>query len=163
MSSGLSPKDRRALLWGGPVVALLLLYLLTRGDGAARPPERLPADAPATVEPAPLPVTALPAPVAPVATEPVAVTPAADAGQLRLVGILSSGALIAMADGTQRFIPVGREVVPGVVLRGVDVHQAILATPGGEVRLPLDAGAGAAPPAPAVTVAAPRAGPPPTP
>jgi hypothetical protein len=69
--------------------------------------------------------------------------------------------LIAMADGTQRFVPVGREIVPGVILRGVDVHQAILATPGGEVRLPLDVGPPA--PAPAVAVATPPSGTPPTP
>jgi hypothetical protein len=139
----LSPKDRRALLWGGPVAAVLILYLLTRGEGSAPRPEPLPADAPATVETAPPPFTAPPTP-APLATAPVAPAPSAGAAQLRLVGILSSGALIAMADGTQRFVPVGREIVPGVILRGVDVHQAILATPAGEVRLTLDS----APPQP---------------
>ena len=102
----------------------------------------------------------MPAP-APLATAPVAPAPTADASQLRLVGILSRGALIAMADGTQRFVPVGREIVPGVVLRGVDVHQAILATSGGEIRLPLDA---APPPqAPASPASGPPPGRPPTP
>jgi hypothetical protein len=157
----LSDKDRRALLWGSPVAALLLLYLLTRGEGSAPRPEPLPADAPATVASESPPLAALPPP-APLATAPVTSAPIADASQLRLVGILSRGALIAMADGTQRFVPVGREIVPGVVLHAVDVHQAILATPGGEIRLPLDVAA--APPA-AAPQSAPlaRPGPPPTP
>jgi hypothetical protein len=133
----LSDKDRRALLWGGPVAAVLVLYLLTRGEGSAPKPESLPADAPATVASEPAPLAALPAP-APLAIAPVAPAPTVDASQLRLVGILSRGALVAMADGTQRFVPIGREILPGVTLHGVDVHQAILATPGGEVRLPLD-------------------------
>ena len=145
----LSDKDRRALLWGGPVTAVLILYLLTRGEGSAPRPEPLPADAPATVETAPPPAFAPPAPV-PLTTAPAAVAPSADASQLRLVGILASGALIAMPDGSQRFVPVGREIVPGVTLHAVDVHQAILATPGGEVRLPLDVGP--PPSAPVVTM-----------
>ena len=72
---------------------------------------------------------------------PVARRRPSDASQLRLFGMLSRGAVIGMADGTQRFVPVGREIVPGVTLRGVDVHQAILATPSGEVRLGFDVAA----------------------
>src|SRR5436305_175263 len=158
----LSPKDRRALLWGGPVAALLAIYLLSRGSGAGPPPEPLPADAPAAAMAAPPPVIALPPP-APLAAASVTAAPAADVAQLRLVGILSRGALIAMADGSQRFVPVGREIVPGIVLRGVDVHQAILATPGGEVRLPFDVAGtslSAPPPSPAP---GPRPGLPPIP
>jgi len=147
----LSDKDRRALLWGGPVAAVLILYLLTRGEGSGPRPEPLPADAPATVETASPPMVAVVAVPDRVASAPVAAAQSAGASQLRLVGILSSGALIAMADGSQRFVPVGREIVPGVILRGVGVHQAILATPSGELRLPLDAGAPTT--APAVTVA----------
>lgn len=133
-----SGHDRRALLWGGAVVAVLLLYLLLRdGSGSAPPPaEQIQADVQATMPESPAPVVVVAPPVA-----VVAAAPAADVSQLHLVGLLSRGAVIAMADGSQRFVPVGREVVPGVTLRGVDVHHAILATPSGEVRLGFDAAA----------------------
>jgi hypothetical protein len=49
--------------------------------------------------------------------------------------------VIGMADGTQRFVPVGREIVPGVILRRIEVHHAILATGTGEVRLGFDSAA----------------------
>jgi hypothetical protein len=133
----LSGRDRRALLWGGAAVAVLLLYLLLRDGGSAPPPaEQIQADVQATIPESPPPVVAVAPPVA-----VVAATPMVDVSQLHLVGLLSRGALIAMADGSQRFVPVGREVVPGVTLRGVDVHHAILATPSGEVRLGFDAAA----------------------
>jgi len=129
------------LLWGGAAIALLLLYLLMRG-GSTEPSsvELMPPD---TRIAAPPPVLAPPV--------PVAVTPAADLSQLRLYGVLGSGAVIGMADGTQRFIAVGRDVVPGVTLRRVEVHHAVLATASGEVRLSFD---GIAPPQ-----AAPASGP----
>ena len=155
----LEPRDRRALAWGGPVAVILLLYLAFRGSGDSSPSSPMtPAanDLPATYAEAP--VAAVPSPTivaAPtvVVTQPVVVAaaPTTDVAQLRLVGILSRGAVIAMADGTQRFVPVGREIMPGVILRGVDVHHAILATQSGEVRLGFDAaapeGQAAAPPA----------------
>jgi hypothetical protein len=148
VSSGLSDRDRRALLWGGAAVAVLLLYLLLRDGGSAPPPaEQIQADVQATMPESPPPVVAVaPPPVV------VAATPVVDVSQLHLVGLLSSGAVIAMADGSQHFVPVGREVVPGVTLRGVDVHQAILATGAGEVRLGFDAGA--QPQAPVIVVPA---------
>ena len=88
------------MLWGGAAIAVLLLYLLLRGGDSGAPAEPVQADAPAALPPAPPPVVAVAAPVAAV--------PAADVSQLRLVGLLSRGAVIAMADGTQRFVPVGR-------------------------------------------------------
>ena len=157
-------RDRRALLLGGAVIALLALYLLTRGGDAPPPDEPAQNDLSATMPAAPLP-----APVVTVAPPVVvAAAPSVDASQLRLVGLLSRGALIAMADGTQRFVPVGREIVPGVTLRGIDVHQAILATPSGEVRLGFDSAAapqapGAAPQAPVLVTPANPRGTPPTP
>jgi len=135
----LSDRDRRALLWGGGVIAVLLLYLLLRGGDSGPPAERVQADIAATM-PADQPATYA-TPVQPpvvVAPVPVVTAPSVDASQLHLYGILSRGAVIGMADGTQRFVPVGREIMPGVTLRGVDVHQAILATPSGEVRLGFD-------------------------
>jgi hypothetical protein len=69
---------------------------------------------------------------------PVPAAPSADVSQLRLHGILSRGAVIGMADGTQRFVPIGREFLPGVILRGVEVHHIVLATGAGERRLGFD-------------------------
>jgi hypothetical protein len=152
----LSDRDRRALLWGGGVIAVLLLYLLLRGGDSGSPVEPVQPEIVATT-PSPEQAAAYAAPVqptvvsAPVAVAPAAAAPATDASQLRLFGLLSRGAVIGMADGTQRFVPVGREIVPGVTLHAVDVHHAILATPSGEVRLGFDNPAqpqGAAPPAP---------------
>src|SRR4051812_26842103 len=100
----LSPRDRRALLWGGAIVAVLLLYLLLRDGGNAPPPaEQIQADVQATIpESPPLVLAVAPPPVVVVAT------PVVDVSQLHLVGLLSRGAVIAMADGSQRFVPVGR-------------------------------------------------------
>jgi hypothetical protein len=136
----LSDRDRRALLWGGAAIAVLLLYLVLRGGGSSTPTEPVRADMPETLPVAPAPLAAVPASVP--LTVPMAVPPTADVSQLHLFGLLSGGAVIGMADGSQRFVRLGREVVPGVTLRGVDVHHAILATPSGEVRLGFD-GAGA--------------------
>lgn len=148
----LSPRDKRALSGGGGVIALLLLYLLLRGgdSGAEREPARndvvaiVPVDRPATyatpVQPAPAPPTIVAARVvaAPVAVAPVVVAGNVDVSQLRLYGVLSRGAVIGMPDGTQRFVPIGREFLPGLTLRGVDTHHAIITTGAGEVRLGFD-------------------------
>lgn len=116
------------MLWGGGAIALLLLYLLTRGGGSE--PSSIELVQPEARIAAPPLVLAPPV--------PVAVAPAADLSQLRLYGVLGSGAVIGMADGTQRFVAVGRDVVPGVTLRRVEVHHALLATASGEVRLGFD-------------------------
>src|SRR4051794_17159264 len=122
----LDRRDRRALLWGGAVVAILLLYLLLRGGDSGAPADRVQADIAATMPPAPPATYAAPVQPASVAAPTVTVAPSADVSQLQLYGILSRGAVIGMADGTQRFVPVGREIAPGVVLRRVDVRQVIL-------------------------------------
>src|SRR3954469_13684243 len=145
----LDPRARRGRLGGGARIGALILYLVLRGGGSGPPaqPARtdtvvtLPADRPATyAAPVQPPIIVMPGPSA-VAGAPVAVVPTADASQLRLFGLLSRGAVIGMPDGTQHFVPVGREIMPGVTLRGVDVHHAILATPSGEVRLGFDSAA----------------------
>jgi type II secretion system protein C len=150
----LSERDKRALLWGGAAIAILLLYLLLRSGGSGSGPQAEPVQADV---PAPMP-TAAPMPVAAVAP-PVPVAPAVDMSQLRLYGILSRGAVIGLADGTQRFVPIGREIAPGVTLHRVEVHHIILATGSGEVRLGFDGvaqapAAGAAAPAPAASAEA---------
>ena len=140
----LSTRDKRALSGGGGVIALLLLYLLLRGgdSGTERDPARndtvaiVPVDQPATyAAPVPAPPTIV---ATPVVAAPVAVAPNGDVSQLRLYGVLSRGAVIGMPDGTQRFVPIGREFLPGMILRGVDTHHAIIATGAGEVRLGFD-------------------------
>jgi hypothetical protein len=155
----INDRDKRALLWGGGVIAVLLLYLLFRGGGSGSPAEPVQPDAVAATQATGQPAayaTPMPPPIAtaPVVVATVAVAPVTDVSQLRLFGLLSRGAVIGMADGTQRFIPIGREIVPGVTLRGVEVHHAILATGSGEVRLGFD---GVAQPQVAAAPAAPVA------
>jgi type II secretory pathway component PulC len=139
----LSERDKRALLIGGAAIVLLLLYLLTRGTGGSEPSsvELVQPSAPPAVAPPPV-AMAPPPPAAPVV----------DASQLKLYGVMGSGAVFGMADGSQRFVAIGRDVVPGVTLRRVEIHHAILAGGGGEIRLGFDgvsqpAGAPAAAPA----------------
>lgn len=139
----LSDRDRRALLWGGAAIAILLLYLMLRGGDSGRQAEAVQPDivavAPAAEQPATYTTPTQPQVVsAPVTVTPVAVAPAADVSQLRLFGLLSRGAVIGMADGTQRFVPIGREIVPGVILARVEVHHAVLNAAGGEIRLGFD-------------------------
>lgn len=119
----LSVRDKRALTGGGLVILLLLAYLLWPQPEA--PPVPV---APQAVAPPPLVV----------APPPAAPAPTVDVSQLRLFGVMASGAAIGMADGSQRFVPIGREVVPGVTLLRVEVHHAVLATAAGEVRLGFD-------------------------
>ena len=145
------------MLWGAPVVVALLLYLLVRGssDGSRPSPEPVANDlSPTIVEPVPAPIVAAP-PV--VVAPPAPPVPSVNVSQLKLVGLFSRGALIAMADGSQHFVRVGREIVPGVTLARVEVHQAVLATAAGEVRLGFDAGT---PPDNAVVAAPPALTPP---
>jgi general secretion pathway protein C len=126
----LSRRDSRALSGGGIVIVVLLAWLLWP-DAEAPPP------AP------PQPVAPPPAPIVVVVPPPAA--PAVDVSQLRLFGVMASGAVIGMADGSQRFVPVGREIVPGVSLLRVELHHAVLATAAGEVRLGFDGVAPALP------------------
>ena len=144
----LEPRDRRSLLWGAPVIVLLLGYLLFKGS-ADRPPP--PAPAPVEIAPAmamPAPAVAAPQPIA----VAVVAVPAAGLAQYRLVGILSRGAILAGPDGVQRNVPIGREIAPGASLRRVELHAAVFATAGGEVRLGFD---GVAPTAGIASVAVP--------
>ena len=135
--------DRRALFAGGAIASLLLLlYLSLRGEapGAALPPQ-----------PAPPPL-ATPAPAEPQA----AVAPTATPEGLRLHGITGAGAIIAMADGRQRLVTVGREVLPGLVLAENHPDHVVLRSGTSEFRLDFT-GASAAGGAPASTPA--QAGP----
>jgi membrane-associated protease RseP (regulator of RpoE activity) len=133
----LSARDRRALSGGGLVIAALFAYLLWP-EAQSPPAPALPVQAPPAIVIAPPPAV----PAAPTAV---------DVSRLRLFGVMASGAVFGMADGSQRFVPVGREVVPGATLLRVELHHAVLATAAGEVRLGFD---GVDQAAPAATPAA---------
>ena len=131
-------KDRRALFAIGAIASLLLLlYLSLRGD--------VPSVAPP--QPAPPPV-APPAPAAPQAV----VTPTTTPEGLKLHGVTGAGAIIAMADGRQRLVAVGREVLPGLVLAENHPDHVLLRSGASEFRLDFT-GASAAGGAPASALA----------
>ena len=131
----LSLREKR-LIQGAVVLAIIVLVsLLLRGGGSSAPP-------PSPVSPAAPVVSrgAAPAPMAPpVASAPMAVpVPAADLSQLRLYGLLASGAVIGYANGGQRLVPVGREALPGLTLVRIEQNHAVFQGAGGEVRLGFD-------------------------
>lgn len=130
-------RDRRLMLGAGLLLIPFLLFVLLRG----RAPE------PATIDPLPpAPVALAAQPVVPPPAAPPAV-PVPDASNLRLYGLLATGAIIGGADGDQRLVRIGRDVLPGLTLRRIEQQHAVLAAVGGEIRLGFD---GAAQPAPAV-------------
>ncbi|HST35908.1 MAG TPA: PDZ domain-containing protein [Allosphingosinicella sp.] len=135
----LSARDRRALTGGGLVIAVLLAYLLLWRGEPAPPPVQAPATQAVTSTAPPVPVPQAPP-----------VPPPADASQLRLYGVMGGGAVIGLADGSQRYVPLGREVLPGLTLKRLEVHHAVLDSGGTEIRLGFDgiaeAQATAAPP-----------------
>lgn len=96
----------------------------------------------------PLPVAAAPSGPPPAATAP------APANAFVLRGVLARSAILAMPDGSQRTIPVGREFQPGLVLKSVAFDHVVLASPSGDLRLDLNRFGGAMPAAGAPPVAA---------
>lgn len=149
-----SVREKRLIQAAVVLAILVLVSLLMRGGGSSAPapePDRvMPVSTPA---PAPQALPATPLPVAPApAPPPVQV---ADASQLKLYGLLASGAVIGYANGGQRLVQVGREALPGLTLVRVEQNFAILQGAGGELRLGFDGVAAAspastAPPLPAV-------------
>ena len=131
----LSLREKRLIQAAMVLAIVVLVSLLLRGGGAGAPP-------PAPVAPARIPTPGrapAPAPPPPAAAIPVAApVPAADLSQLRLHGLLASGAVIAYANGGQRLVPVGREALPGLVLIRIEQNQAVFRSAGGELRLGFD-------------------------
>ena len=107
------------LIAGAVALVALLAYLLLRPT--------------ATVE-EPIPPAAVPQTPSPPAPSPPAAPPPSAEG-LRLHGLLGGGAIIAAADGRQRFVAIGREVTPGLRVVRIEPNHVILASPGGELRL----------------------------
>ncbi|MGQ0590992.1 MAG: hypothetical protein ACT4N8_15940 [Sphingosinicella sp.] len=113
-------RDRRAWLAGGVILALLLvLYLTMRGEAPVAPPRPPPRSAPPPVAAAP----------------EQAAAPTATPEGLKLHGITGAGAIIAMADGRQRLVAVGREVLPGLVLAENHPDHVVLRSGTSEFRL----------------------------
>ncbi len=145
-----SLREKRLIQVAILLVIIVLVSLLLRGGGDGAPP-------PGPVTPAPTMAPVAAPPPAPVAAAPVPVAPPADLTQLRLHGLLASGAVISTASGGQRLVPVGREALPGFTLVRVEQNHAVFSGAGGEVRLGFDGvatpvgPAGAEAPAPAAT------------
>lgn len=152
VARSLSLREKR-LIQGAILLAIIVLVsLLLRGGGGAAPilPVGPTPPQPVPAAPAPIPVAAAPAP-APV--------PVADTSQLRLHGLLASGAVISTGNGGQRLVPVGREALPGLTLVRVEQNHAIFQSAGGEVRLGFDGIAQADPSGAAAAPAPVAAGP----
>ena len=134
----LQAREKRFLIVGSAIIVLLLAYLLwpsssaprssvelTTADqrSAAGPPSPLMAPPP----PAPIPVQTV---VAPPPTPGAAVVAAGPGGipiGLTLTGIAGRGAIFGAADGSQRYVPQGREIAPGVVLQAISTRYVLLA------------------------------------
>lgn len=77
-----------------------------------------------------------PSPVPIAAPAAAASAPAPDLSGLRLHGLTATGAIIASTGG-QRLVRLGREVIPGVTLKEVRQHHALLSTSSGLFELGL--------------------------
>ncbi len=137
--AALNPRERKFLAVGGLVVLLFLAYLLLAGLGeepavelAAVPPP----PAPAPIQPAPLPVVmAAPPP-------PAVAAPSATTAGMVLQGVSGGGpgggaALFQFPSGGQRLVRIGREIVPGMLLKGVGPTFALASSAGVDLRLEL--------------------------
>jgi membrane-associated protease RseP (regulator of RpoE activity) len=128
----LQPREKRVVIAGAAAATLLLAYLLWPSGTGGSAVELVPADqrpAPAVAAPQPIPVVQAPPPAA---------APAAPAGLadgLILHGVMAGGAVIGFPDGSQRYVAIGREVMPGLRLQGVQLRAAILAAGSANYRL----------------------------
>ncbi|MDB5668662.1 MAG: xcsC [Alphaproteobacteria bacterium] len=119
----LQPREKRFVIIGAAIATLLLLYLLWPSASGNSAVELVPADqrpAPtAAAAPQPIPVVQAP--------PPTSHAPAGLTEGLALHGVMAGGAVIGFPDGSQRYVPVGREVIPGLRLQAVQLREAILA------------------------------------
>lgn len=142
------PKTRPLFLAaGGAVIVLLIAYLLIGHFAGEAPAPDAGAVPP---PPSPPPPTFAPAP-------PAAPTPVVSPQGLILRGVAGSGAIVGFPDGTQRLVPIGRDVMPGLTLVAVRPAEAVLRGGGAEYRLGFT-GAESTVAAPAAPAATPQAG-----
>jgi hypothetical protein len=147
----LSLREKR-LIQGAVVLAIIVLIsLLLRSGGGGEAPQGpvgpvVPVASPSPPTYATRPPPAAPVPVAMASASPP--VPAADLSQLKLYGLLASGAVIGYANGGQRLVPVGREALPGLRLVRVEQYHAVFQNAGGEIRLGFDGIAQPGAPAP---------------
>ena len=125
----------------GGVAVLLLMALGYRLLGGAEAPPLPVAEAPAAPAPAPQ-----------MAESPPPAPPTASPDGLRLHGVTGAGAIIAGADGRQRLVAIGREVLPGLTLARVSVDHALLRSARGDFRLDFAGTSAAAAPSAAALV-----------
>lgn len=149
--SNLNAREKRFLVGGTLIALLLLAYLLWPSSAADQSKvelvpaaQRDAAPAAAGQPPAPAPAPVVAAPAAPPAA---AATPEG----LRLHGVTGAGAIIGYADGSQRYVALGRELLPGLRLQGLRVRHIVLGTATATYRLGFSG--------PAVGLGAPPAGP----
>lgn len=122
------------MLIGGAVIAtLLLLYLFwPSGETQTSNVDLVPAAQRQGVAPPP----AAPVPLPPSTPVPVPTVQAVAAPEgIVLHGVTGGGAIIGYADGSQRFIARGRDVLPGLRLQGTSLYSVILGSPTASYRL----------------------------
>lgn len=118
---------RRLFLAVAAAAILLLLFWAMRGGGEAVPAAPAPA----------APVTAAQDLIDPRAiAEPSPPAPALPA--IALNGVMSGAAILTIGDGAQRAVPLGREFLPGVILKSVGIRHAIITSGGADLRLELN-------------------------
>ena len=124
----LQPREKRMVIGGAVIATALLAYLLWPSGGGQSAVELVPADQrpTPTVATAPQPIPVVQAAPTAVATATPAVAGLTEG--LVLHGVMAGGAVIGFPDGSQRYVPVGRDVMPGLRLQAVRLREAILAS-----------------------------------
>ena len=160
--AALTPRERIFVAMGAAAIILFLLYMLWP-DGEepavelASVPASIPYSAPVSTAPLPPPPMSVPVVSAPA----LPATDTAAIGTIVLRGVMGGGpgggaAILDTPGGTQRVVRVGRDIVPGMVLREVGLRHVIATSGSGNVRLDLGK-AGAQPVAPTVAPLGPGA------
>ena len=162
--AALTPRERIFVAMGAAAIILFLLYMLwPDGEEPAVELATMPASTsystPASATPLPPPPMSATVPV--VSAPALPATDTAAIGTIVLRGVMGGGpgggaAIFDTPGGTQRVVRVGRDIVPGMVLREVGLRHVIATSGGGNVRLDLGK-AGAQAVAPTVAPAAPAA------
>jgi hypothetical protein len=149
-------RDKRALIGGSLAVTALLAYLLwPSGEPSQTSVELVPKDQqPPSAAPSPPPPARVETGIVGLPTAPGMLAPASGPAPegLSLTGIAGTGAIFAFADGTQRFVAIGRQVMPGLTLQDMGIRHVDLGSASTTVRMSLGAAAQAAPAPAAPTV-----------